>query len=173
MKLLLFPLLVSAYSSAIPEENARTNEREWRLARLREISSNATTSNDATAFLYMILRQPNAADSVPPFQLSDPLPQLDGSAALFARAKEIGKNLKEALLNSDLDDDSILRAHIEAAGNELQEMIDEIFNESELGRTKREVAVMVGTMVVGTVSAPVAAVGAAAVAVAGFLFDWW
>ncbi|CAG5091286.1 Oidioi.mRNA.OKI2018_I69.PAR.g12951.t1.cds [Oikopleura dioica] len=171
MKLLLFPLLVCAYSSAIPEENARTNEREWRLARLREISSNATTSNDVTAFLYMILRQPNAANSEPPFKLSDTVAEFDGSAAFITRAKEIGKNLKEALLNSDFEDDLNVKEQIDAAGNELQEIIDEMFADSGLVRSERDFVVTIMGTVVATVSAPVVAAGA--FIMAGFVFDWW
>ena len=92
------------------------------------------------------------------------------------RAKELAQDLKTTLKESDLADADSVKTHVNTAGNALQELIDDFIDESGLLRVKRdgeEVIVAVGSVVVGTISAPVAVAAAVATFVAGLIFDWW
>ena len=177
MKLLLLSFLFSSYGSTIATHDARMADRDWRLTRLREISTNATTSTDVGAIFYMMLRHSSIGASEIPFKLNEQLMGLEGAANLIMRVEEIGKELKKTLLESDLEDASFVKNQIDLAVHELQQMIDDMFDEDGLARTTRTVIhdpeidplLIAGPAVpiIATVSAPVAV----AVAVVAGIFS--
>ncbi|CAG5091288.1 Oidioi.mRNA.OKI2018_I69.PAR.g12952.t1.cds [Oikopleura dioica] len=145
-------------------------DQDWRLTRLREISTNATTSTDVGAIFYMMLRHSSIGATEIPFKLNEQLREFDGSANLVMRVKEIGQELKTTLLESDLEDESFVKNQIDLALDELQQMIDGIFDDGGLARITRTVdydITIVGPAIpiLATVSAPVAAAVAVAVGI--------
>ena len=170
MKLLLLSFLFSSYGSTIATHDAKMADQDWRLTRLREISTNATTSTDVGTIFYMMLRHSSIGPSEIPFKLNEQLRGFDGSANLIMRVKEIGQELKATLLESDLEDESFVKNQIDLALDELQQMIDGIFDDGGLARTTRTAdydILIAGPAIpiIGTVSAPVAVAVAVAVGI--------